>query len=59
MYAIGDIVQIYNHSEPQYNGMYGAVTWKIYVAYNDTQYYLVSLDNGTACECIYDELMEG
>lgn len=59
MYTIGDLVQIYNHSEPRCNGRYGTVV-HVELAYDRTPYYTVHLsDIDMTCTCMADELMEG
>ncbi len=60
-FAIGDEVQIVNHSEEKCNGQYGKIVSSM-LAYNKTVYYRVELHDtprAVLCECIEDELMEG
>lgn len=58
-FAVGDEVQVVNHSEPKCNGQYGKIV-SCELAYNKTIYYRVDLfDSRTTCECTEDELMEG
>lgn len=59
MYTVGDLVQIYNHSEPSCNGRYGTVV-RVTRAYDKSFYYDVQLtDMDMVCSCAHDELMEG
>lgn len=60
MYAVGDTVQIINHSEPACNGHYGEIT-HIQVAYDGyTHYYTVKIpETMGVCTCTDDEIMEG
>mgnify|MGYP000865336102 CR=1 FL=1 len=57
-FAVGDEVQVINHSEPECNGEFGKII-DIDVAFSGERYYKVELDGYRYCDCTADELMEG
>lgn len=57
MFKIGQVVEIYNHSEPQFNGFEGTV--KQIDDVRNAKFYTVELDNGIMLTCTMDELIEG
>lgn len=58
MYIAGDEVQLVNHSEPDYNGLYGAIMDREDV--RGTHYYTVWVyEVRQAVTCTEYELMEG
>ena len=58
MFRAGDEVQVVNHSEPDYNGLYGAIMDGEDV--RGITYYTVWLyEVRQAVTCTEDELMEG
>lgn len=57
MFKIGQVVEIYNHSEPQFNGTEGVIRESENV--RNEQFYTVELDNGIMLTCTSDELIEG
>lgn len=58
MFANGTEVQVVNHSEPDYNGLYGAVM-DVESIRGVTFYTVWLYEVRQACTCTEDELMEG